>query len=80
MPASWSPKPKSEQCSAAEEVLIEYFLFAKPVPGRDQAEGGVFRIMLEFVNGHVLQHLMTAPIAGNRLLAERARKRIQSKV
>jgi hypothetical protein len=37
-------------------------------------------IVPEFVNRHVLQHLMTAPIAGNRLLAERVCERIQSKV
>jgi len=51
----------------------------KPVATPDQAEGSLFRMMLEVANRHVLQHLMTAPTAGNRLLAERARERIQSK-
>jgi hypothetical protein len=46
---------------------------------RDQVRSRLFRIMREFVNRHVLQHLMTAPGAANRLLAERTRKHIQSK-
>jgi len=46
----------------------------------DRVDSGLIRIMPEFVNRHVLQHLMTAPIAGNSLLAERVCERIQSKV
>jgi hypothetical protein len=45
--------------------------------GADQIEKMLVRTVLEFVNRHALQHLMTARIAANRLLAEHARKRIQ---